>query len=773
MPLPHRLLIGFSRVSTVFGVAAVSILQAQPTDNPVATFYGAENGYPAWTDRIAWDQVFDATDPAYGAVPDDGLSDFAAFELARDAAALAGGGVVYFPAGVYHYTLPDAGAGAGIGPHGRGLMLPEGVVLRGATPAGDKWARPVTAYPADGELDLPTKFVFEFQSRDGGELPLDWNLIGIVPEPGTGLSEVDDVGICWISLEGAVVHFGAEQDWAATFGTAGWLPGRMKANWPGAEGSGNTWADRVPDGTHPADMLYGTAGNFGAAQFIGAGSGRLIFGVELKDATVVADWYVPVGNDHPTFGAFVEADDFHIHRWSGRIAVDGSNVFVGNNTIPVPTRNFVHSQYTLRNNGSSFVDLAVRDILFDYSQVIGIDVNKNHHALSQPTEPGSGYYEPDVQVRDNYVFNRGSHGYTVSGQWAVLENNHNQRFYYGTVVPAVYGIPGYTGSETVVCTRDGFGTYANETGDDFNSRGYDVGGRNLWAGGNSVVNTGSIGNDGEALMGQRYLDFEVYSWAFTDTRHWKESFGAGTTGENGWIGSWDMQNYGFLALRNETPGWVGHSKAASNNLYDFSLVRNDPAAGIRTDAGGVSDVDTSDYTGDVAQPTVTVTVQPDGSRLVEWVDAAANELGFRVARRIDDGLWRTIAYRPRQSLLNSAGGTDPWSSQPVSSLNPPAWRDYNVPAAATTAEYSVWAFDADDVEVDPLVLNPALELSIFARQGFNYQLTESPDFGDWTPLGDPVPGTDADTLLEALPDPPGPPDAMFYRVDILRDVTAD
>ncbi|MGC9452349.1 MAG: hypothetical protein ACP5I4_12985 [Oceanipulchritudo sp.] len=565
-------------------VTSVNML-GQPSDNPVAAFYGTETGYPAWTDRIAWDAVFDVTDPVYGAVPDDGLSDFEAFELARDAAAAAGGGVVYFPAGVYHFTLPEAGAGAGIGPHGRGLMLPGGVVIRGATPTGDQWARPTDAYPDDGLLDLPTKFVFEFQARDGGELPCDWNLIGLEPDPTTGLAEIQDTGICWVSLEGALIHFGAELDWAATLGQSGWLPNRMKDNWPGAEGSGNTWADRVPDGTHPADMLYGTATPGFDAQFLGAGSGRLVFGVELKDATIVADWYIPVGNDNPTYGAFVEPDDFHIHRWSGRIAVDGSDVLIANNTIPRPTRNFVHSQYTLRFDGSTFVDLAVRDILFDYSQVIGIDVNKNHYALCRPTEPGSGYYEPNVQVRDNFVFNRGSHGYTVSGQWAVVKNNYNQRFYYGTVVPAAYGIPGYTGSEPVVCTRDGFGTYSSETGDDFNSRGYDFGGRNLWVGDNGVVNTGSIGNDGEAFMGQRYLNFEVYSWAFTDNWHGKENYGTGTSGENGWIGSYDMQNYGFLALRNTTPGWVGHAKAGSNNLYDFTLAVNAAGSGLKTDAG--------------------------------------------------------------------------------------------------------------------------------------------------------------------------------------------
>jgi hypothetical protein len=549
----------------------------------------------------------------------------------------------------------------------------------------------------------------------------------------------------------------------------------MKNNWPGSVGSGNTWADRIPDGTHPADMLYGTASSGFDAQFIGAGSGRLVFGVQLNDATIVADWYAPVGNDHPTFGAYVEPDDFHIDRWSGRIAVDGSDVFIANNVIPAPTRNFVHSQYTLLYNGSGFSNLQIRDILFDYSQVIGIDVNKNHLALAQPTEPDSGYYEPNIHVWDNFVFNRGSHGFTVSGQWASVLNNHNQRYYYGTIVPAAYGISGYTGTETVVCTKDGFGTYAAESGTDFNSRGYDFGGRNLWVGNNSVVNTGSIGNDGEAFMGQRYLGFEVYSWAFTDNLHTKQNFGTGTQGENGWIGSYDMQNYGFLALRNTTPGWIGHTKAGSNNLYDFSLVENIAGSGLKSEAGGVADVDISSHAKLLPLPEEpSVSPQTDGSNLVEYADMDDDELGYRIARRIDGGLWGTLVYRPRQSLLAEVdpAQTDPWSTVPVRELNPPQWRDYTIPHSAAALEYAVIPINADDMlslpTQVPLLAGAGGEVRCILYRGYNYRLWRSENLTGWDPVtawtaGDSVGSAPSSTLL--FTEPAGTP-AAFFRLEI-------
>ncbi|MGC9452348.1 MAG: hypothetical protein ACP5I4_12980 [Oceanipulchritudo sp.] len=182
----------------------------------------------------------------------------------------------------------------------------------------------------------------------------------------------------------------------------------------------------------------------------------------------------------------------------------------------------------------------------------------------------------------------------------------------------------------------------------------------------------------------------------------------------------------------------------------------------------MSDVDTSGYTGAVPQPAYTVTPQPDGSRLIEWTDAAGNELGFRVARRIDGGLWRTIAYRPRRSLLPSASGTDPWSSVPVNELNPPAWRDYNVPAAATSVDYAVIAFDAEDlvpVNVEPLQMDDALQVWFETKKGLNYQLYTSADLDGWDPLGNPVAGSGAPTLLhKADPSP-----KAFFRVVSFRD----
>ena len=113
---------------------------ADPTDNPVATFYSGPEGYPAWTDEVHWSHVINmATYPK-------GKTLFEKFEKARDELS-EGGGVLYYPAGTYDFSTM---------PPGRGLMLVHGVVIRGEAPTG----HPVAA---DGKLELPTKFIFGFR----------------------------------------------------------------------------------------------------------------------------------------------------------------------------------------------------------------------------------------------------------------------------------------------------------------------------------------------------------------------------------------------------------------------------------------------------------------------------------------------------------------------------------------------------------------------------------------------------------------------------------
>ncbi|MCT7949045.1 glycoside hydrolase family 55 protein [Ancylothrix sp. C2] len=81
---------------------------AGPTDNPIAGYYG--NTPYAWTNQIKWNCVYNIKDFPAG-------STIESFNAARDAAEKNGGGVVYFPPGIYNFS--------------DNIYLKNGVVLRG------------------------------------------------------------------------------------------------------------------------------------------------------------------------------------------------------------------------------------------------------------------------------------------------------------------------------------------------------------------------------------------------------------------------------------------------------------------------------------------------------------------------------------------------------------------------------------------------------------------------------------------------------------------
>lgn len=86
-------------------------LTGDPTDNPLATFYG--EAAPAWTNELRWECVYNLKDFA-------GQTDGERLQAAQQAAIAGGGGVVYLPAGTYTLTTD--------------LRLADQVVLRGDIP---------------------------------------------------------------------------------------------------------------------------------------------------------------------------------------------------------------------------------------------------------------------------------------------------------------------------------------------------------------------------------------------------------------------------------------------------------------------------------------------------------------------------------------------------------------------------------------------------------------------------------------------------------------
>jgi len=635
-------------------MVGVTFAEELPTDNPVATFYSGDAGYPAWTDQIQWSNVIDMK--AF----DEGKTDFERFEKARDRLAAQGGGVLYYRAGTYDFS-----DGPFDGPSGRGLMLPSGVVIRGEAPKGNLKA-------TEGDLKLPTRFVFGFIDRKesidrGGrnkikpETPRDWNLIGLMPPRGKRISDVKNVGIAWVHIEGAVIYFGPDIEWGKTWATAG----SWKSNYVKKE-----WAGRRPDGTHPWDPFAG-----GESRLAGVGSGRLVFGCTLQHACVLNESVTMGRPDYPDgFGE----DGFYMHKFGPRIGAYGNHILIANNRLPISRgRNFRYYQTTRRTfpagkgNSMGFDPPRVATVFFDYNKTVAVQINKTMLGLtkSSPTGlAGAGFFAEGVVVIDNYVYNNGHKGFDISGNWVTIARNHNERCYLREGKDPE-GIGGWE------LTLDGHlesSPGGNGAISDNLARAFDIAGKNVWIHRNSYNNLGSDpGNDGEGILCQSHGGSHIYSWAITYNRHDKGS------GETGYIGGWNVNTAGALFGWNVLPGSVGLSHGKGNSATDLAFVGNRAGGGVNAAAGA----QVGDVGGKVTPPkSVRAEVLKGVAVRITWSDASKNEAGFRIDRKIDEQ-WMTIAYRPPRIQ------GDPNNSQ--------QWIDYLAPTGVPLA-YRVVAVNSKD-----------------------------------------------------------------------------
>ncbi len=157
-----------------------------PTNNPIARHYAdTPEKVPGWVDELPWDRVVSIEDF-------EGGSDGERFAAAVAAVADGGGGVVYFPAGVYRFRDD--------------LQLPPGVILRGEAPQHVTDAR-------EDHFDPPTRFEFPRYrpSFRGAGTPIDTAFKAIRLADPRG----DGVGVVHIAINRGRIRFGDSDDHAA------------------------------------------------------------------------------------------------------------------------------------------------------------------------------------------------------------------------------------------------------------------------------------------------------------------------------------------------------------------------------------------------------------------------------------------------------------------------------------------------------------------------------------------------------------------------------
>jgi len=563
-------------VILVLFLLAPAAQAADPTDNPVATFYSGPEGYPAWTDGIRWSRVINMKDYPKG------KNAYEKFMNARKELS-EGGGVMYYPGGVYDFSTM---------PPGVGLMLVPGVVIRGETPTG----KPVAS---KGKLELPTKFVFNFRNRAGGKVPADWNFISMQLDDFKNVKNANHIGIAWVHLTGATVAFGPQMDWGKTWGTANsLLSNNIKKD----------WAVRDPSGTHPIDPLAG-----GGKKYVGAGKCRLIFGCVFEDAAVLDDF------TDPGYGP----NGFHPSVHCARVIVYGSRILVANNLLPKSRKSFSHRQTT---------DKKMAQVRFDYGTTCGIDINKEMLANASANGTCPGYFEEGIVVRDNYVYNHGHTGFNISGNWVSITGNFNDRDFLRSSDAGVLTLNGY---ELATPTSD------------TKSRAFDLAGRNLWVDGNRYTNTGSFpGVEGDGIVGGAPGGTPIFSWAITHNTGTRGSGSPGNIGGkdidcHGLLVGWNTTagSTGCAIVKEEPKltdcAFVGNKSARV--VPDAKTIARLKLPAPLTAAGAVPPTAPTGVKAELLESNDAVKITWSGGK---------GAVAIRVERKIGESTWQPIAYRP-------------------------------------------------------------------------------------------------------------------------------
>lgn len=682
--------------------ASVAVMAQAPTDNPLASFYGDQEGYPYWTDFMKWDNVIDMSTYANG---DD---NFQKFNNACTEAHEAGGGVLYYPAGTYEFDIPD-------GPNGKGLMLKPGVILRGEKPSSDSVAvteRDPGLLQNHGMSDLPTKFVMKRKdwssiltnveceneaAQDSALVPGMWNMIGCTP------SDADFVGIAWIEMHYGFISFGCNADhWPDTWATS--------TSWLGSKAV-NGWGDRVPDGTHPMDHFAGTAdwGNDSAI----FGGNRFIFGVHLKNS-MIPNYVI-----NKSGAASFQLE--HIGwRFGARIGAEGYNLFIANNCISKPTTYFIYDAYDKNDD--------VHPQLFNYAGSGGIDVNKGlmtGYGTRGLIDNRNSFYSPNIVIKDNWTYNNVGKSYEFTGKWFVVEGNVAERTFHTLSNP--YGLQG---TAAYINPSNGEAR-TSESVDDNMCRAFDFGGWNGWIHNNRYRGTGSgLANDGEGILCQRHNGVNVFGVSMTYNEQ-------GNTGDHGYIFPYKVISVGLFQGWNKQRGAVGMNPENGSLGIHISCIENFYGTSPSTIAGSSLiyegelpadkilrmsaaetksqniDMLTACPTGDLTAPQVTVEWDSaEGAAVIKW-DNVENEAAYKVQRSADGGTtWTTITYRPLKAdheLLFAYDLTthDNMGPGDISDffwtdgkdMSPLEWRDYLMGSKATYT-YKVVAINCKDTGGD-------------------------------------------------------------------------
>ena len=659
-------------------LAASAVSATAPADNPVANFYNDDRGYPAWTDAIKWSNVINMKTYAKG------KTNFEKFENACRELTAKGGGVLYYPGGVYDFS-----DGPFDGPGGRGLMLPSGVVIRGQAPKGKPLA-------TSGKLELATKFVFGFKKRDnaidvgrrmtlvldGGEIrvnkrgkrPVTYEpaelILSFAIENGKISSQIKafrrgygrDVwtGEAKVSESGKAAKISAKLGDVASYDititrdgdgitgkftgecngrkTEGEITGREFTITPETPRDWNVIGLAPPNGKSVKDV-----NNVGVA-WVHIVGGVIYFGPDVA-------W----GETWATAGSWKSR--YIKKSWANR-KPDGTH----------PWDPFAGGGKTFAGSGSGRL---VFGCVLEQSAVLNDSVR-----MGRPDNV-EGFGE------NGYYTHKFGPRIAVYGQRVLVANNllpmsRGRNFKYAQTTRRTFpsgkgGSMGFDPPRKSIVFFDYNKTLAI--------------GINKSLLGLTKNSPTSKASGGYFSQGVTVIDNWVYnnghkgydvsgSWVTIARNHNERQML-----KEGWdperIGGWDVDMAGALFGWNVIPGWIGSVKVAERSSADIAFVANQsgslkPMKGAQVGNGPAKPAPPVDAKAEVYE---------NDAVKITWKDKCEGEAGFRIDRKIAKGKWTPIAYRPPQIT----GHAD----------NRPEWIDFLAPSGKELI-YRIVALNAKD-----------------------------------------------------------------------------
>jgi hypothetical protein len=786
---------------------ALNAIHAQPTNNPVTQFYPGLGQYD-WTDQLAWGTVYDVTTDTKlspnPVIPDDGFlgldglvsfgDDLAEVQAKIAALSAAGGGVLYFPAGSYHFSDD--------------LLVHNGVVIRGVQP-GDGYvadnldpARDV-ANPVD-EVDNAKSSLFELQTKfEFPKFIFDKTANGGAGHERRNAFKAirlndpyndSNVGICWIDINRARIEW---MDYGET------VDGMSSSYWAYF---GVPWDPSLPFADPSNKWLQIKGMNW------------VIFGNRINNA---ARWDNRSGVSPPT-GA-QPAWSIWPKRISGQIDTFnyGNQIVANNRLMDKHYSDWDNSQPNGLQPGSGIDDFLIEDYVdrngnivgddwFSYTRGYGIKMNRsvgldgNDRDYSPTRYPL--LYRTGITCRDNWLFVTRRVGIYIGGTGAQCIGNFR--------TDRSWTLDGDYRKQAVIdpTGRD----YDSNNGRTQENRGIDMTGFNTITHKNYmlVFRTKSPGGPYFSTCGEGFLHQEVgggtpvYDWVITDNYF------------SGYIGIYKSKDIrGLLVQGNDVPGGLpdltetaalyiqSDTNDTNYNMQDVLIdsntaVLNSPketgrfiaSAGLQNvvvsnnDFGGgiVNATDGVQFSGNssigtlnssppdsafdalpvvqLASPVPPLTVAPGAvvSMVIDASDDGASPVAVEIFSETINLGAAALATAPNLYTYDLTVSSEPGTYYYMLKASGTPDAAYSDPVVIVVEEGG--STPGAPVLYINMQTGSQLVLSFDSENGALYRLMQDDDLGSWTLYEDNITG-DGNTIERLVP---VPADRVFYLLEVIE-----